>query len=69
MDAMKKRNALIPLLVPAFFLVGCGSVDVDDYLARALETEIPVLRARYSYLDAGAPGLMDHVKAFLHDRI
>ncbi len=38
-------------------------------LARALDTDIPVLRARYSYLDAGSPGLMDHVNDFLNDRI
>ena len=38
-------------------------------LARALETDIPVLRARYSYLDAGSPGLMDHVNDFLHGRL
>lgn len=38
-------------------------------LARALETDIPVLRARYSYVDAGSPGLMDHVKDFLDERI
>ncbi len=38
-------------------------------LARALEMDIPVLRARYSYRDGGSPGLMDHLEGFLNGRI
>jgi len=34
-------------------------------LARAVELTVPVVRARYAYADAGSPGLMAHVDAFL----
>ncbi len=34
-------------------------------LARAVALDKPVVRARYAYADAGSPGLMEHVDAFL----
>lgn len=49
----------------ADFVVAGTPID----LARALETDIPVLRARYAYHDAGSPGLMDHVEKFLRQML
>ncbi len=49
----------------ADFVVAGTPID----LARALETDIPVLRARYAYHDAGSPGLMDHVEKFLRQTL
>lgn len=37
-------------------------------LARAIELDKPVVRAHYAYQDAGDPGLMSHVDAFLNQR-
>ena len=37
-------------------------------LATLLGIRLPVLRARYEYADAGAPGLGELVRVFLHDR-
>jgi len=38
-------------------------------LARALRVSVPVIRARYSYRDRGAPGLANRVDARLDERL
>ncbi len=62
----RQRRALQRTIDDSTAEVVVAGTPVD--FARIVPVAVPVVRARYEYADAGAPGLLDHLRDFLRSR-